>query len=447
MLQRFVDALAQNLADVLVLALVVGLVAAMVLFWRARARRVERIRRRLRGEIAVPGRVQQALAKALNADVAEVGAIGAVSFVDLAWQYSLADPAVWDHFDGAAAAHMSDAVQSLDVLRSAYGGVSLAPLLDRLAEALRGIEALHVFSDLAERLPVLGDGAAIALEGKTASVADSLLNSATTLHTATEAKAGAAVGAGLSLHVPFVSMGFAAYRAWRRAQQGAALPRNVEFAAVEVATRATGGLVGGKVGGVIGTAIAPVGGTVIGAVAGAVAGTLGGAALGEAIKKRHTLKASKRLDQSLEQLGTAYLDDDARFEQVTGVFRRQEEAYLKNLGETRRRLRRYALPWRVAWPDEKLILLGETVQMAEDRLGSIQQGTVEAVERLAFMRQTGQRRELGVMLWGNPALCAEVPCDSALIGEVRQASDRLSRELRQFGARPASAPASQAALA
>lgn len=441
MFQQFTHALAENLADILTFTLVVGLLAGGTLFYLARRRHVAAIRRRLHGQVSMPGRVRETLARVLNADVAEMGAIGAVSFVDIAWQYSMADPSIWDHFDGPAAAHMADAIQNLDVLKEAFGSASLTPFVDHVVEWLRGLEALHVFSDLADRLPVIGDSAALVVEGKSASLVDSLVNSASTVHTAAEAKAGATFDGGLQVHIPFVSIGFAAYRAWRRAQKGAGLPRNVEFAAIEVATRATGGLVGGKVGGVIGTAIVPGAGTVVGAVAGAVAGAVGGAALGEAIKKRHVQKANREYHDRLEQLGAAYLDDDAGFEQVTGVFRQQEEQYMKNLSETRRRLRRYALPWRVIWPDEKLVLLGETVRLAENRLGTVQQGTIDAIDRLNFMRATGQRRELGAMLWSNPALAQEVPCDPELIGAVRQASDRLKRELAQLGLQPSGAAA------
>ncbi len=429
MLNSFSRALASNLAFVLTAALVAGAVAGGWLYVRARKRHVDRIRRRLGAHVPVPRGIKDTLAKALNADAAEIGAIGAVTFVDLAWQYSMADPTIWDHFHGPAATHITDAIQNLDVLKGTLGDHAL-PVVDNVFEYLRHLEALHVFGDLIDKLPVVGASTQVVLEAKGASVVDTLIKTAITPDAATTA--GTDVAA-LGLHIPVVTVGFAAYRAWRRSQKGAGLRRNVEFATIEVATRATGGLVGGQVGGVIGTAIVPGVGTAVGAVAGAVAGALGGAVLGETIKKRHVERAGSDLNASLERLGATYLEDDANFAKVTGVFREQESEYLDHLGDMRRRLRRYAMPWRLAWPDEKLILLEETVHLAEERLSGIQQGTVDAIDRLAWMRASGQRRELGVMLWSNPALAEEVPCDVELVGAVRSANDRLRHEMQQFG--------------
>ncbi len=432
MLEQFTDTLGRNLATVLTLAVIVGGAAAVILFVRARRRHVDGIRRRLTGEMKLPGRVKEVLAQAMNANVAEVGAIGAVSFVDVAWQYSMADPAIWDHFNGPAADHITDALQNLDVVKASFADHSLVPLWDNVVDFLRGVEASQAFHDIADKLPLIHDSHAIVLESKGASLVDSLATGATAADVV-DAKSAAA-DTGLGVHIPLVTIGFATYRAWRRAQKGAALPRNVEFATIEVATRTTGGLVGGKVGGVVGTAVVPGVGTIVGMVAGAMAGAIGGAALGEVFKRRHVEKATEQLNDSLATLGETYIEDDAKFDLMIDVFRDHEARYVRNLRETKRRARRYAAaPWRTVWPDEKMILLNETVRLAEQRLGSVKAGTVEATDRLRFMRETGQRREMGVMLWSNPALCEEIVCDVELVGAVETANDRLRRELAQLG--------------
>lgn len=433
MFQQFVNALAENAADILTIAAIVVVVGGAAYYLLARRRRVAAIRKRLGGQVEVPGGVKEALAKATNSNVVEMGTIGAVSFLDIAWQYSMADPSIWEHFNGPAADHMTDALQNLDVLKGALGDHSL-PLVDNVVDWLRGLEASQVFSDLIDKIPALGDASTIVVDAKSASVVDTLAG------TAVDAKSSA-ISSGLGLHLPLVTIGFASYRAWRRAQKGAGLGRNVEFAAIEVGTRATGGLVGGKVGGVIGTAIVPGVGTVIGTVAGAVGGAIGGALLGETIKKRHVQQASRNLNAALEQLGQAYLRDDDNFERLTGVFREREEHYQHSLREMKRRLRRYAMPWRVAWPDEKLVLLQETVRLAEQRLGGVREGTVDAIDKLRYMRETDQRRELGVMLLSNPALAREIPCDAELIGQAQQANQRLRTELRHHGLLPEGAAA------
>lgn len=431
MLNQFVQSLVDNLADILTIAALIVVVGGGVWFWLARKRRVDGIRRRLLADLELPGGLKETLAKALNADVAEMSALGAVSVVDVAWQYSLADPAIWDHFTGPAADHIANAMQNVDILKSALGDHAF-PLVDNLLESLRSIEALSVFGDMASALP---ESAAhvgtAAVEAKSSALVDMLASSVWPHPEAT------ASAVGLDVHIPLVTIAFAGYRAWRRSQKNdTTLKRNVEFAAVEVTTRAGGGLVGGKLGGVVGSLIVPGVGTVVGTVAGIVGGALGGAALGETIKKRHIEKASRQLDRSLESLGGYYLESSGSFNQVVDVFERQEQQYVSHLDETRRRLRRYSMPWRVAWPDEKLILLQETVHLAEDRLGSVKTGAAEAVDRLIFLRETDQRRQMGLLLLGNPALCTEIPCQPELIDPARAANERLIRELSQLGLSP-----------
>ncbi len=433
MFQPFLNSLAENLADLLVIALGVGIVAAVVLYILARKRHVTHLRERVRGVVEVPGKVREVLAKALNADTAEVATLGTVTLVDIAWHYSMADPAIWDHFHGPAADHVADAIQNLDVLKASLGDSSTT-ILGHILESFKSIEAAQVFHDMMERLSTLGDmghTAAIVLDSKVGSLVDSLAAQTSAAASAADA---AASNVGLLHHVPLVTIGFASYRAWRRSQKGAKLVRNIEFATIEVTTRAGGALVGGQLGGAIGTAIVPGLGTIIGGVTGAVAGAVGGALLGEEIKKRHVAKAQKKLDRSLEQLGETYLDDPTRFRDMSEVFIAHERQYVANLNATRRRMRLYSLfPWRAIWPNEKLILLQETVKLAEDRLGTVKAGTIEALERLRFMRETGQRRQLGLMLWSNPALCEQLGCQEMLVEDVRQANDKLRHELIQIG--------------
>lgn len=436
MFSTFVDALMENMADILTLAVIIAALAGGVLFWRARRRHIERLRTRLRGTVPISQTMQETLGKVFNLDTAEMTTIGAVTFVDIAWHYSMADPQIWDHFNGPAADHIADAIQNLDVLKSSLGDTSL-PLLSNLVEYFKHLEATQVFHDVLEKIPALdglSESHAIVLDAH----GDSLVDTLTDAGTAIDVKATVAGKAvGLMTHIPLITIGFASFRAWRRSQRGTGLSRNLEFAAIEVATRAGGGLAGGQLGGVIGTAIVPGVGTIIGGVAGAVAGAIGGALLGEEIKQRHIRKAQESLNTSLEALGKPYLTEPGSFRDLTGVFVEQERQYVKNVLATRRRMRRYALlPWRIVWPNEKLILLRETVGMAENRLAEIKQGTIEAVERLNFMRDTEQYRQMGIILWSDPALCQQVVCDQERVESVASANDRLRQELAQMNRLP-----------
>ncbi|GAB4467943.1 MAG: hypothetical protein Kow00124_01530 [Anaerolineae bacterium] len=445
MLQAFVDALAENLADVLTIALVAAGLIGAVLFWRARQRHVKSLRAKVLGEVPVPGKIQETLACALNSDAAEVAAIGTVTLVDIAWHYSMADPQIWDHFHGPAADHIADAVQNLDVLKASLGEQALQ-IAENIAGYLRSLEATQIFHDVLERLSLvdgISDSSALVLDAHSDTLVHTLASSASTLDAAHTAESViTAKAAGLLTHIPLITIGFASYRAWRRAERGAGWGRNVEFAAIEVAARAGGGLLGGQVGGTIGTIIVPGIGTLVGGVIGAVAGAVGGALLGESLKGRHVRGAQHALDESLNRLGETYLADPSNFQRLRQVFIIQEQRYVENLLATRRRLHRYALlPWRVLWPNEKMILLQETVAMAERRLSQIKQGTIEAVERLELMRSTAQHRQMGIILWSDRALCEELGCSDELLNPVEQANTHLRRELTQLGRLPSGAAA------
>lgn len=440
MFEHFVNSLAENAADVVTWSVMIAVAALLILFLRARSRHVRRLRTQLNGVVPVSSQVREALAKALNVNTAEFATIGAVTFVDVAWHYSMADPHIWDHFQGPAADHMADVIQNLDVLKS-----SLGDHLDNILGYFKGLEATQVFHDLIDRLAAAGstvDTTAMVLDAPAHSVVESLSKISGTVTAGVEAKATAVGDSGLLLHIPMITIGFASYRAWRRAQRGARLGRNLEFAAIEVATRAGGGLVGGQLGGAVGTAMAPGVGTVVGGIAGAVAGAIGGALLGEEFKQRHVKQAQGTLNTTLDELGATYLQHPGRFRELTEVFTEQERSYESNLRSMQWRLLRYELfPWRVIWPDQKLVLLEETVKMAQERLGTIKNGTLEALDQLTYMRDRQQHRQMGVILWSDPALRQELSCDPQLIGPVEQAHDKLRQEITHLGAKAQGATA------
>jgi len=438
MLGRFVNALADNAAAVLIWGGALALIILVFLFLRARHRHIRQLRALIRREIPLTSQLKEALSKVFNMSTAEVTAVGAVTFADIAVQYSIADPTIWDHFQGPAANHIADAIQNLDILHSSLGEQSMR-FFGQVVESLKHVEALNIFNDLAQQLPLLesaGTATAVAVEASGNSIVDSLAHATANAgdikaHAATAA-AGAAGEGSLLTHLPLVTIGFATYRAWRRSQKGTELGRNLEFASIEVATRAGGGLIGGQLGGVVGTAIAPGVGTILGAIGGAIAGTVGGMFLGEDIKRRHVKKAREEFDLLLEGFGTSYLQDPVRFKQLSGVFVENEHAYATNLRATRRRMIGHAAPFRFVWPDEKLVLLQETVRLAENRLSSIKQGTIDAIDRLAYMRETGQNHELGVILWSNGALRDQLDPDPALVESLQTTHDKLRHELVQI---------------
>lgn len=444
MFEYFLRALAENAANVVTWSFIIGMATLLFLFLRARSRHIRRLRAQLNGAVPVSSQVKEALAKALNINTAEFATIGAVTFVDVAWHYSMADPQIWDHFQGPAADHMANVIQNLDVLKSSLGDQA-AHMMNNVLGYFQGLEATQVFHDLIDRLAAAGsaiDTTNMVLDAPAHSIVESLNNLSKTVTAGVEAKATALGDSGLLLHIPLITIGFASYRAWRRAQKGARFGRNLEFAAIEVATRTGGGLVGGQLGGAVGTAVAPGVGTIVGGIAGAVAGAIGGALLGEEFKQRHVKQAQETLNASLDELGATYLQHPGRFRELSEVFTEQERSYENNLHSMQWRLLRYELfPWRVVWPDQKLVLLDETVKMARERLTTIKNGTLEALDQLTYMRDRRQHRQMGAILWSDPALREELACDPRLIGPVERAHDKLRDEITHLGAKVQSATA------
>jgi hypothetical protein len=188
--------------------------------------------------------------------------------------------------------------------------------------------------------------------------------------------------------------------------------------------------------------VVPGAGTIVGGIAGAVAGAIGGAILGEEFKQRHVKGAQDRLEKALVDLGEYHLQHPGRFRELTDIFTAQENEYERNLAAIQRRLLAYSLlPWRMAWPNEKLVLLQETVKMARQRLDAIKKGALDAVDQLTYMRARQQHREMGLILWNDAALRQQLTVEPKLVGAVQQTTEKLRHEITQHGALPQGATA------
>jgi len=440
-MEQWLKLLSENASAVLAAVGVIAGLTVLALYIRARVRHVTGLRQRLNGMVRLPASMMDALSKVLNVDAAEFATIGAVTFVDIAWHYSMADPHIWDHFQGPGAAHIADAIQNLDVLKSSLGDKA-GLIFDNIGHYLQSLESTSVFHESLARMATAGAAASIvALDAPTSAMIEQI--SRATAAIGIDAKASVAAqhlagdAAGLVQHIPLVTIGFASYRAWKRHQAGAGVGRNLEFAAIEVATRAGGGIAGSQLGGAFGTAVAPGVGTIVGGIAGAVAGAIGGAILGEEFKQRHVKGAQQKVESSLTELGGYHLQHPGRFRELTEVFTTQEQEYQKHLREMQTRLIGYGLlPWRVIWPNDKLVLLQETVKMAEDRLGAIKKGALDAVDQLTYMRDRSQYQEMGAILWSDPALRQQLTLDPKLVMDVDEATGKLRKEVRHLGKVP-----------
>ncbi len=422
-------------ATTLGVVIVIGMLAAAAWYMVARRRHVEGLRARVLGELTLPEKVKKVLSSALTSDNAEVAAIGTVTLVDVAWHYTMAAPATWDHIGAWGHDHLVDAVTNMEVLQESLGSAA-SRIGDAVLGFLHHLEAVTVFGELSGAVDGLAGAPVIMLDGGGDTVVGSITDGVSGLDAAHDVQGAG----GLLLHIPLITIGFAGYRAWRRSQGGTSLARNAEYATVEVVTRTGGGLVGGQLGGAVGSLVVPGPGTIIGGTLGAVAGAIGGALLGESVKKARLTKAAQELEQALTDLGQHYLGYPHAFQRLGSVFTSHEHTLRENLRAAEKRLRRARLSWRSVWPDETLILLEETVLLGEERLEAAGIRTAEAVDRLSVMRDRKQYREMGVILWGDPALCDLLTCDAALITRVTNTNERVHDEIGQLGS--ASLPAS-----
>jgi hypothetical protein len=470
-----------SLLQIILIFLVLG-----VGFYLARRWHIRRLRALVLGKMPLREEIKQAIGKLFSSDVLEVTAIGAVTCVDVAWQYSLADPQIWAHLDGV------DQLADPDLLQASLG--EHAPsVLGHVADHLQQVEALQAFdhsldsvmqvgADLPDAVLLLdgqphtlfdlllhkGHVADALVEAKTQAASDGLVDALVEakaqaasdglVDTLVEAKAQAAsdgladalVEAKVSVlidnadlwhHVPLITIGFATYRAWRRAEEGATWNRNLEFAATEVVARSGGALVGAKMGSSVGATVGmftvPAYGIIIGSVVGAVGGAIAGARLSEKIKHRHVRRSQRELDAALHNLGAPYLQDPVGYRKLTTLFAEQEQSAQRNIRTTQRQYTTHARWWRRLWPDQKLILLQETVRAADERLLDIRQQVRDTLERVEMLRQQNNYKALGLILWNAPGMCQQLGCAMGLVRAVNTANEELRRELQQLGIAPA----------
>jgi hypothetical protein len=474
------------------LQIILVFVILIIGFVLARRWRIRKLRGLVRGQLPLREELRQAVSRLFSSEVLEVAAVGAVTYVDMAWQYSLADPQIWSHLEGAGAANAANAMADPHLLEMGLGEHAQS-VLGHVAEHFQQAEALQAFDHSLDNVMRLGadlPDAVLLLDGHPHSLLDLLLHkghaadalapakaqalsdgAASTLLDAkagtlvdakmgalTDAKASALADAKTSAlldakasglldapwdggdlwhHIPLITIGFATYRVWRRAEGGAQWGRNLEFAATEVVSRSGGALAGAKVGGTVGTLVVPGYGTVIGSVVGAVGGAIAGARLSEEIKRRHVRQAQRELDRTLHNLGTPYLEDPVGYRRLQAVFSEQEKNAKRGVEGTRREYTAYACWWRRLWPDQKLVLLQETAREADGRLRNIHQQVRDTLERVEVLRQQNNYKALGLILWNAPGMCRQLDCAEVLLREVDRANERLRHELQQVGVAPA----------
>jgi hypothetical protein len=124
------------------------------------------------------------------------------------------------------------------------------------------------------------------------------------------------------------------------------------------------------------------------------------------------------------------------YRRLRAAFTEQDKAAKRNVQRTRQEYDAYARWWRRLWPDEKLVLLEETVREADTRVLEIQQQVFDTLERVEVLRQQNGYKALGLILWNAPGMCQQLGCAEMLLQDVHRANEGLRRELVQVGVAP-----------
>ena len=236
----------------------------------------------------------------------------------------------------------------------------------------------------------------------------------------------------LGMHLPLLTVGFAAYRNYKAVQMGTSIEAAMKHTIVESVGRGAGGLLGAKAGALTGAFFGPVG-LFVGGVMGAVGGGLLGGAVAEQIKRKPLDAANARLEAALHGYGVTFA---GKLETVCGYLEAPVLRMQSSLREVENDLavHRSRLMWWI-WPDFYTVLLEETVSQAQKEII----GERQKVDRVAGIfqaaRYLGRFEQVGLMMANLPAVSELVGDSPDKLDTVRNARRDVFHERKQLDPR------------
>ena len=225
----------------------------------------------------------------------------------------------------------------------------------------------------------------------------------------------------LGMHLPLLTIGFAAYRNYQAVQLGKSVSVAMNHTVIESVGRGAGGVLGAKAGAVAGAFFGPAG-MLIGGIAGAVGGGLLGGTVAEQVKRKPLNAALVRMETVLHDYGVTFSG------KVSAIHGYLEAPSIRmraaaRQAENKLNARKSRLIWWI-WPDFYTVLLEETLLQGQRDISSEQQkiNSVEAIFEQA--RSTGRFHKLGMMMANHPAISEMVgdsPDKLAAVHNTRQA--------------------------
>lgn len=251
------------------------------------------------------------------------------------------------------------------------------------------------------------------------------------LHHGVEAAHGETASHALGMHLPLLTIGFAAYRNYQAVQMGKNLNVALKHTVVESVGRGAGGILGGKAGGVIGFAVGGPLGALIGAVGGAVGGALLGGSVAEQFKRKPLEAAFARMEAALHEFGAGF--DHQQLQTIQGYL----EAPLSRMRGAMREIqaeleqRRCRIVWWF-WPDFATVLLEETVTKGQESLSTEQRKVNRITAIFNDAQRTGQFAQVGLMMVNAPEVRELVGFDADMLNKVQAAQKSVFFERKQL---------------
>lgn len=453
------------------------LVAAVIVSWPGiRAIRLSRLREQARRKMEWGTQEAQALRQQINQ--AELASYGALTAAEVVWSWARIDPSVIRAADSSSSVPIHSGYDFVQYLHSHYDTLGVAakegffnrlmgyvgeqqvadllahqghvvqmaasstqPIWDMLVDGhpVNVKTVQHLASIKAEAMAhhgvtyVVPSDAHGPLTASMTHVAGFHHDAAhSSLHEGVAAAHGEHALHSLGMHLPLLTIGFAAYRNYQSVQLGKDVAVAMKHTVVESVGRGAGGALGAKAGALTGAFFGPVG-LIVGGIAGAVGGGLLGSSIAEQYKRKPLNAAILVMETTLHEYGFTFAD---KLEMVRGYLEAPMIRMRTALREVEKDMeaRKSRLIWWL-WPDFYTVLLEETASQGLQEITGEKQKASQILTIFQEARSTRRFHKIGMMMSNHPAISELVGDNPDKLNAVLAARQVVFHERKQLDPR------------
>lgn len=464
--------------------LIVICAACIIAIWLLiRTARLNMLRCRARQRLSLPPEGTSTSARLVGwlfgenrLQISELGAYGSLTAAEFVWSWATINPQVLDaasSWSGGAIHNGFDFASFIHAHYDALGAASKEGFLNSLAGHVGEQQAADILAHAGHTVQLAANGTQpvwdLYIDGHAANVklvsdiasfkADALAHPSVTYlvpsdahgyatgnivrvdglgHDSVKDSAKDAIFAakgegamhGLGVHLPWITVGFAAYRNYRLVKYSGKDPwAAAKHGVIESVGRGTGVVAGGKIGAGFGAMFGPIG-MLLGAVGGALAGAAVGGALAENCKRKPLVAAYENLRQRLAELGLSF---QAKLDAIEDCIR----ASLTSKQHAQRQLqdlvckRKGSLGF-ILWPDFYTVLLEEVSHVGDLAISRENTAILPALKVVRKARSGHGWDELGLLLTNAPPVCELLGADPAMLDRIRDARAKVFTERKHL---------------